>query len=83
MDKEQFFDWLVGFIEIADPKTITEDQIKVIKDHITLVKKEAVPPKPYFPSYTPVPNTYPEETYKPMIWECSVNDSPLSWKTLC
>jgi hypothetical protein len=33
---KEFVYWLQGFLEIGDPKAITEDQIKIIKDHMAL-----------------------------------------------
>jgi hypothetical protein len=32
-----FVYWLQGFLEIQDPKNINEKQVKIIKDHISLV----------------------------------------------
>ena len=32
-----FVYWLQGFLEIQDPKNINEEQVKIIKDHISLV----------------------------------------------
>ncbi len=34
---EQFAYWLQGFFEINNPKEITEEQTKMIKDHLNMV----------------------------------------------
>lgn len=43
MSPEQFIYWLNGFMEIADQKTIDENQVQIIKDHIALVLKKETP----------------------------------------
>lgn len=43
MTPENFVYWLQGFLEIEAPKTITEEQIKIINDHISLVLKKETP----------------------------------------
>lgn len=37
MTPEQFVFWLQGFIEMADPKTLTEAQTAMLKEHLGLV----------------------------------------------
>jgi hypothetical protein len=37
MKSRDFVYWLQGFIEIADPKELNEDQLKVIKSHLNMV----------------------------------------------
>lgn len=51
MQPRDFVYWLQGFMEIADPQTMTPDQIKMIKDHLEYVfKAMQVPtPQPYNP----------------------------------
>lgn len=43
MTPEQFIYWLNGFMEIADPKTMDEKQVQILKDHIALVLKKETP----------------------------------------
>lgn len=43
MTEKDFIYWLQGFFEIADPKSIDEKQIQIIKDHIALVLKKETP----------------------------------------
>lgn len=38
-----FVYWLQGFLEIQNPQSISEDQVKIIKDHINLVLKKETP----------------------------------------
>lgn len=42
MTTKDFCYWLQGFIEVGDPKTITEGQLKVIKEHLSLVFRHEV-----------------------------------------
>jgi len=37
MTPENFCYWLQGYIEIADPQTIKEESLSVIKNHLDLV----------------------------------------------
>jgi hypothetical protein len=37
MTPEQFVYWLQGFMEMADPQTLTEAQVKMLKEHLALV----------------------------------------------
>jgi hypothetical protein len=43
MSPEQFVYWLQGFMEIANPATLDQKQVQVIKDHISLVLKKETP----------------------------------------
>lgn len=43
MTTEQFTYWLNGFFEISDAKTLNEKQIKIIKDHLSLVLDKQTP----------------------------------------
>lgn len=43
MTPQDFVYWLQGYLEIQDPKTINEQQIQIIKDHIALVLKKETP----------------------------------------
>lgn len=43
MTPEQFIYWLQGFMEVADPKSMDEKQLQVVKDHIALVLKKETP----------------------------------------
>lgn len=37
MTAEQFAYWLQGFMEIENPETLNENQVKLIKTHLKLV----------------------------------------------
>jgi hypothetical protein len=37
MTSRDFVYWLQGFMEIADPKALTEEQIKTVRNHINMV----------------------------------------------
>ncbi len=43
MTPQDFVYWLQGYIELQDPKTINEQQVQIIKDHIALVLKKETP----------------------------------------
>ena len=43
MDSTQFVYWLNGFIELSGGAAISEEQVKIIKDHISLVLKKETP----------------------------------------
>lgn len=43
MTSEQFTYWLQGYLEVADPKTLNEKQVQIIKDHLALVFKKVTP----------------------------------------
>ena len=43
MTPENFTYWLQGFIEISNPKVISEEQTQIIKDHLNLVFKKETP----------------------------------------
>ena len=36
MTYEQFVIWLHGFFEISNAKTLTQEQVKIIKDHLNM-----------------------------------------------
>lgn len=44
MNPQNFCFWLQGFMEIANPKELTSEQVQMIKNHLNLVK---APPSPY------------------------------------
>lgn len=44
MTSRDFAYWLMGFFEIADPKTITEEQTQMIKNHLNLVFYHEIDP---------------------------------------
>ena len=37
MNSEHFIYWLQGFFELSETATLNEEQVKVIKEHISLV----------------------------------------------
>ena len=43
MTSEQFTYWLQGYFELSGAKTISEEQVKIIKDHLSLVLKKVMP----------------------------------------
>lgn len=43
MTPEQFTYWLQGFFELGETKTLSERQIMVIKDHLSLVFEKVTP----------------------------------------
>ena len=45
MTTTNFAYWLQGFFEIANPEEITEEQLKMIKSHLSLVFRDDIDPK--------------------------------------
>lgn len=43
MTPENFIYWLQGKLEIGNTKTLNEEEVQVIKDHIALVLKKETP----------------------------------------
>lgn len=43
MDATNFIYWLQGFLEIADPAMLDDEQITIIKNHIKLVLTKVTP----------------------------------------
>jgi hypothetical protein len=43
MSPENFVYWLNGFFEISGSKTLTEEQVRVLKDHLKLVLTKKTP----------------------------------------
>lgn len=43
MTPEQFTYWLNGFLELSNPKELTEHQIIIIKDHLNIVFNKVTP----------------------------------------
>jgi hypothetical protein len=43
MTSEQFTYWLQGYFEVGHPKTLNEQQVQIIKDHLDLVFKKITP----------------------------------------
>jgi hypothetical protein len=44
MKSRDFVYWLQGFFEISDIKTLTEHQVKIIRNHLNLVFKHEIDP---------------------------------------
>lgn len=42
MTPRDFVYWLQGFFEISGAKTMTEDQVKMVRNHLNLVFKESI-----------------------------------------
>ncbi len=43
MNERDFCYWLQGFVEINGPSGLTEEQMKIIKDHLSLVFDKQTP----------------------------------------
>ena len=43
MTPEQFVYWLQGFMEMAEPKNLSEKQVQMIKDHLAQVFTKKTP----------------------------------------
>jgi hypothetical protein len=43
MNELQFCYWLQGFFELSNPKTLDENQVQEIKNHLNLVFKKVTP----------------------------------------
>lgn len=53
MTPENFCYWLQGFVEIADPKELTPDQLQEIKNHLKLVFNKVTPQlNPWNPDFS-------------------------------
>ena len=44
MTSRDFVYWLQGYMEVANPKTIPEEQVKIIQNHLNLVFKHEIDP---------------------------------------
>lgn len=77
MTPENFVYWLQGVLEIANPKQLDEEQIKIIKDHIKLVLKKETPN--YTITTTPgIIITTPKACLKPNVCFCSKCNPPIA-----
>ena len=47
MNAQDFTYWLQGFFEISGTNQLTEDQVKIIKDHLQLVFTKVTPKSPF------------------------------------
>lgn len=54
MEAINFVYWLQGALELGNQKTMTEEQVKVIQDHLNLVLKKVTP---QYQIQTPVSRT--------------------------
>lgn len=43
MNERDFFYWLQGFFELAGTNTLSEKQVEMIKEHMTLVAEKKTP----------------------------------------
>lgn len=43
MNERDFVYWLQGYLEMSGAKTLNEEQVKIIKDHIKLVAVKVTP----------------------------------------
>lgn len=46
MNERDFVYWLQGYLELSNSKTVGPEEVKIIKDHITLVLKKVTPSYP-------------------------------------
>ena len=74
MTTEQFTYWLQGFMEMADPSSLSETQTQQIKDHLNLVFDKQTPTRT-FPTTDPFPRW--QEPHQYPAW------SPDIFKPVC
>lgn len=43
MSERDFVYWLNGFLENGEPKTLSEEQLKTVRDHLKLVSTKVTP----------------------------------------
>ena len=67
MTPTEFVYWLQGFLEIADPKKLTKQQIEIIKDHISLVMDKQTPNRISTPQIYSPPTLEPPHLPNPLI----------------
>lgn len=82
MNPRDFLYWLQGFMEVANPETITKEQVEMIKRHLSLAFIKVtetdnppiiIPNTPYPPPLSP---WEPNDVYKPNIY-CATNVPPI------
>ena len=71
MSPENFTYWLKGFFELTDSKTLTEEQVKIIKDHLKLALTKVTPE--YHSDLGSIPYVKTEQQYKPSDPFCRIN----------
>jgi glutaredoxin-related protein len=90
MTEKEFVIWLHGFLEISGVKTLDENQLQVIKDHLNVFFTKISPNREKYDLLeeqremrTPLP-IYSNWPTIPKIW-CSDNDAPpsLNYQTHC
>lgn len=77
MNSEQFIFWLQGYLELANPSSLDEKQIQIIKDHIALVLTKVTPDRNPIVTTTPIINPL-QETFPKYTIECSTGFTPLN-----
>ncbi len=45
MTARAFAYWLQGYFELAEPKELTPDQLKIVKNHLNMVFKHEIDPE--------------------------------------
>lgn len=70
---EQFTYWLQGFVEVNGEREITEQQWKIIKDHLKTVFKKVTPQYTYTENLPPI---VPIDLYK-------IGDDPYAPTFIC
>ena len=67
MTSRDFAFWLQGLMEVANPTTLNEQQVAVIKQHLALVFAHDPQMKaPAHPPATTIPNQYPHAGTGPL-----------------
>lgn len=81
MTTEQFTYWLQGYFELSGATTLSEEQVKVIKEHLSLALKKVTQETVYIPYVQEVPNNnpplYPTITYTTTTTSDSLEDDRL------
>ncbi|SRR3990167_3048198 len=64
MNERDFLYWLQGFLEISGTKTLDENQIQIIKDHLNVVFEKITPDYKVLDRLPPPPQTPPVRIMK-------------------
>lgn len=85
MNPRDFIYWLQGFLEVANPETITKEQVEMIKRHLSLAFIKVtetdnppiiIPNTPYPPPLSPWGSKDYDEIYKTTMF-CATNVPPI------
>lgn len=75
MTSNDFCYWLNGFFELSNGTTLSDEQVKIIKDHLSLVFKKETPYYYYTPSIFPAKLFDNEPLYPKVTCETVVSAS--------